>query len=256
MPVIDHTIDDGTAIVTINRAEKANALRASDKREMAATIESLGVDPAVRAIVVVGQGERAFCAGTDIEEMRHFGVPEMHAMLADERAMYVSLLESPKPVVAAVNGYALGSGLLLVMVADYSVAAATAQLGTPELTIGVAVPLEGFLLPSIVGLARAREIFYLGERIGAEDAHRIGLVNAVAPPDQVLERATAVARRIGDLPADGFRVQKRLLNRLLSTGDLERVIVESRYAVSLQFGEDSTARAMAEFLGADVGERR
>lgn len=248
-PVIGHAVVDGTALVSINRAEKANALRARDKRELAAAIESLGGDPDVRAIVVAGQGGRAFCAGTDIEEMRHFGVSEMHAMLGDERAMYASVLESPKPVIAAVNGFALGTGLVLAMVADYSIAATTAQLGTPELTIGVAVPLHGLLLPYLVGLNRARELLYTGERVSGEQAHRIGLVTAVAPADQVLERATAVAQRIGSLPADGFRVEKQLVNRLLTTGDLDRVIVESRYATSLQFGEDATGRAMAEFLG-------
>jgi enoyl-CoA hydratase/carnithine racemase len=246
--VISRALIDRIAVVSISRAEKLNSLRARDKRALADEIESLSTNGDVRAIVVTGEGDRAFCAGSDIDEMRHFVVAEMYSMLADERAMYLSVLRSPKPVVAAINGYALGAGLILGMVADYSVAATTAQLGTPELTIGVAAPLEGLLLPSLVGLARARELFYLGERIDAEQAQRIGLVNTLAPTNQVVKDASAIASRLAELPGDGFRTQKRLLSRLLSTGDLEGAIVESHYATSLQFGGDATARAMDEFL--------
>jgi enoyl-CoA hydratase len=248
-PAIATAVSNGTATVSIGRPSKANSLRARDKRALADEITSLGSRADVRAIVITGEGDRAFCAGSDINEMRHFGVPEMYDMLADERAMYVSVLQSPKPVVAAVNGHALGAGLILSMVTDYSVAATTARLGTPELTIGVAAPLEGLLLPALVGLTRARELFYLGQPVGAEEAHRIGLVNAVAPTEEVVARAIDIAERIAGLPGDGFRVQKSVLNVLLSSGDLERAIVESHYATSQQFSDGETGQAMTAFLG-------
>jgi enoyl-CoA hydratase len=242
-------LSDGIATVKLNRAEKLNALRAQDKAALARAIRDLSGQDDVGGIMLTGEGTRAFCAGSDIDEMRRFGAQEMHDMLGAERAMYLSVLESPKPVVAAVNGYALGAGAILAMVADYSIAASTAQFGTPELSIGVAAPLEGLMLPFLVGVARARELFYLAERIDAETAERAGLINVVAPPDELLDRARSIAGRIASLPSTGFSVQKRLLNRLLSTGDLEATITESHYATSLQFAEPATGEAMSRFLG-------
>jgi enoyl-CoA hydratase/carnithine racemase len=225
--MITQDVEDRIATVTIRRPEKLNSLRAEDKQAIATHIAELSDRSDVDAIVLTGDGDRAFCAGSDINQMRHFGVGEMHTMLAAERAMYVAALRAPKPVVAAVNGYALGAGMILTMATDYSVAAATAQFGTPELSIGVAAPLEGLLLPALVGLARARELFYLGKRVDAETAQGMGLINEVVPPEDLHTRATEVATQIGSLPSDGFRVQKSLLYRLVSNGDLEGAIVES-----------------------------
>lgn len=247
--MITSEVTSGIATVTIRRAKKLNALRAEDKRAVGSAIDALGERDDVDAIVVTGEGERAFCAGSDIDEMRQFGVAEMHAMLSAERAMYVSALRSPKPVVAAVNGYALGAGLILAMVTDYSVASTSAQFGAPELSIGVAAPLEGLMLPYLVGLARAREMFYLCEQVDAEEARSIGLVNTTAAPGDVRDRAAEVALRIGSLPSDGFRVQKALLYRLISSGDLDAAITESHYATSLQFADPATGEAMSRFLG-------
>jgi enoyl-CoA hydratase len=247
--MITHSVADGIATVTIRRSEKLNCLRAQDKRALADQIDELGERADVDAMVVTGDGDRAFCVGSDIDEMRHFGITEMHAMLADERAMYVSVLRSPKPVVAAVNGYALGAGLILSMVTDYSVASTTAQFGAPELSIGVAAPLEGLMLPYLVGLARARELFYLCERLDAGTARNMGLINGTAEPGELRQRAAAIARRIGSLPSDGFRVQKALLYRLISSGDLDAAITESHYATSMQFADSATGEAMSRFLG-------
>lgn len=247
--MISHELQDDIATVTIRRPEKLNSLRAQDKRAVATQIDELGKRTDVDAIIVTGEGDRSFCAGSDIDEMRHFGAAEMHGMLADERAMYVAALRSPKPVIAAVNGYALGAGLILAMSADYSVAATTAKLGTPELSIGVAAPLEGLLLPYLVGLSRARELFYLCTRVDAERATEMGLVNETVPPEDLHARAQEVARRIGSLPSTGFRVQKALLYRLISSGDLDAVITESHFATAMQFAEPNTGEAMTRFLG-------
>lgn len=162
--------------------------------------------------------------------------------------MYVAALKSSKPIVAAVNGYALGAGLILVMVCDYAVASTTARFGAPELTIGVAAPLEGLLLPWIVGLGRARAMFFTGKQIDAYEAAQIGLVHEVAEPDSCLRRTVEVALEIARLPSDGFQIQKRLLYRLVSEGDLESVIEASHYATSLQFARQDTAEAMERFL--------
>lgn len=126
---------DGVATVLIDRADKANALRVVDKRAVAEALAALASDDGIRAVVVTG-GSRAFCAGSDLSEMSRFGPREMYDMLAAERAMYSSVLDCAKPVVAAVNGHAMGAGLILAMCCDYAVAAEPARFATPELTIG------------------------------------------------------------------------------------------------------------------------
>lgn len=236
------------AMLELHRPEKANALRVEDKRAVADMVTSLGTDRDIRAIVIAGAGGRSFCAGSDIGEMQAFSPREMFEMLAAERAMYRAVLDSPKPIVAAVNGHALGAGMILAMSCDYVVASASAQFGTPELTIGVAAPLEGFLLPWVVGLGRARAMFFTGEAIAANEAHHAGLAQEIAPADECVSRAVAVAGRMADLPGRAFSIQKRLLNLLVTTGNLTAVIEASHHATAAQFADSATSEAMRAFL--------
>jgi len=241
-------VRDRVATITITRAAKANSLPRQAKAELAREVRRCSSSSDIDAVVITGAGDRAFCAGSDIGEMRSFGMAEMDGMLADERAMYLAPLTSPKPVIAAVNGYALGAGLILAMSCDYIVAARHAAFGAPELTIGVAAPLEGLLLPYFVGLARARALFYTGERIQAEEALAFGLINEIAAIDELRERAIELAQAMARLPANGFAVQKWLLYSLLSTGHLEEVIRESHHLTSRQFATSEVREAMSRFM--------
>lgn len=245
---ITTSVRDGIATVVLDRQEKANALRLRDKRALADSLSGLASDSQVRGIVITGAGARSFCAGSDIGEMQGFGTPEMYAMLAAERAMYRAAIDCPKPVIAAVNGHALGAGMILAMSCDYVVASSSARFGTPELTIGVAAPLEGFLLPWVIGLGRARAMFFTGQAIEAEEAQRVGLVQETVPPAHCVDRGVAVAERMAALPGAAFRIQKALLNLLISSGDLDSVIEASHYATATQFAEPATSEAMRAFL--------
>lgn len=239
---------DSVAVITIDRAGKANALTEEGKQRVADSIVAVGRRSDVSAIVLTGAGERSFCAGSDIAEMQAFDPAAMYRMLGAERSMYLAALSSPKPVVAAVNGYALGAGFILVMSCDYVVAADTARFGTPELTIGVAAPLEGFLLPLVVGLGHARRLFYTGQRIDAAEAQRLGLVQEVASQAECRRCAIDAAKKIASLPGTGFGVQKSMLRQLILTGHLDAVIESSRYATSLQFADKATGAALSRSL--------
>src|SRR5436309_921078 len=131
--------------LTIDRPEKANALPASGKLEMAQHIKAASAQDDVLAVVIIGGGDRHFCAGSDVAELADLDAPRMLEMLRAEHAMYVAALRSPKPVVAAVNGYAMGTGLLLVVSCDYAVGSSSARVGVPELAVGASTPLEGLL---------------------------------------------------------------------------------------------------------------
>lgn len=241
-------LTDAIAVVTIQRPEKANALPRRAKSEMAGAIRTAGDRDDVKAIVLAGAGGRAFCAGSDLIEMQGFDARAMRDMLAAERSLYLAALTSPKPVVAAVNGYALGAGFILVMCCDYAIACRAARFGAPELTLGVAAPLEGLMLPWIVGLGRARAMFYTGRQLSAEEALNLGLIHEVVEPAGCVERAVEAAGAIADLPGDGFTIQKRSLYRLISTGQLDAAIEESHLATSLQFAGDETREGIARFL--------
>lgn len=241
-------IEDRVAIITIDRAEKANALTEAGKRELADVIFAAGQRQEVGALVLTGAGNRCFCAGSDVAEMQNFNSEAMYRMLGAERSMYRASLSCSKPVVAAVNGFALGAGCILVMTCDYAVAADTARFGTPELTIGVSAPLEGFLLPLIVGLGHARRLFYTGQQLDPTEANRLGLVQEVIGFNECRSRAIAVAKEIASLPGESFRVQKTLLLELISSGSLGTIIEASRFATSLQFANRVTAEALRNSL--------
>lgn len=247
---------DGLARITINRPEKSNALTAADKIALARAVEEAASAEDVLCLLLTGSGNRAFCAGSDIQEMQDFSTAEMYRMLGAERRMYRAIIESPKPVVAAVNGHALGAGAILVMCCDYAVAAEHAQFGTPELTIGVAAPLEGLLLPWLVGLGKARAMYFRAERLTADDAVEFGLIHEAVPSEECGTRAAAVAKEIGALPGRGFSVQKRTLNLLLHSGNLEAAIQASHEATAAQFAELETGSAMRHFLESRRSERK
>jgi len=246
---------EGVALITIDRPEKSNALRAGDKAALAACLTDAANDKEIIGVVLTGAGDRSFCAGSDIEEMQAFSPAEMFQMLTAERAMYQAAIRSPKPVVAAVNGYAFGAGAITVMCCDYSVAASRSHLGTPELTIGVAAPLEGLLLPWIVGLGKARAMFFRAQRLTAIEALEAGLVHEVVPDDRCVARAIAVAGEMGSLPGRGFAIQKQVLGLLLETGNLEAAIQASHHATAGQFADPRTAGAMRRFLESRASRR-
>jgi enoyl-CoA hydratase len=246
--VIRIDIADGIAEIVIDAQSKGNSLDAREKGELAAAFNDCGTRADVRAVVLTGRGERFFCAGSDIKEMHGFDVQAMRDMLAEERRLYVAAMNCPKPIVAAVNGYALGTGFILTLVSDYVVADPAARFGVPELAIGVATPLEALLLPWFVGLGRARALFYMADHLEAGQAHHYGLVQEVATAGGSVVRARQVAAKIGGWPADGFAVQKRMLTKHAMTGDLVAMIDETLYAAALQYANPDVLAAIEAFV--------
>jgi enoyl-CoA hydratase len=171
---------DGALIITIQREPRMNAL---DRR----TIEAFGkvqrelLQPSDRAVVVTGQGERAFCAGADLKERRGMTLEQVREQLAAYRTELGWLAHSPVPTIAAINGVALGGGLELALLCDLRVAAPHVELGLPETSLGI-IPAAGGtqLLPRVVGLAKAKELVLLGRRVRAPEALAIGLVHRVS----------------------------------------------------------------------------
>jgi enoyl-CoA hydratase/carnithine racemase len=170
------------AIVTLDRPDRMNALSRETLRELGRLGRELTADPEVRAIVLTGAGDKAFCAGADLKERQGFSDDDVRAQVGLYRSELASLDRSPKPVVAALNGVAFGGGLELALVCDLRVAVPEAKLALPETTLGI-IPGAGGTqrLPRIVGEARAKEMILLGRRLTAQEALAWGLVNRISP---------------------------------------------------------------------------
>jgi enoyl-CoA hydratase len=194
--LVTYAVRGRAAVLTINRPEKRNALNGPVRCAFVGAMDRARRDETVRAIVVTGAGDKAFVAGADIAEFEgRTAVDQWRTMKAP--TIYESIERSPKPVIAAINGYCLGGGLELALACDLRIASSRATFGQPEVNLGI-IPGGGGTqrLPRIVGLGAALRLILTGELIGAEEALRLRLVEEVVAPDEVMERALAVAETI------------------------------------------------------------
>jgi enoyl-CoA hydratase len=194
-------VADRIATITVNRPDKLNALNDATMAELGQAIEQVRADAAVAGIVVTGAG-RAFIAGADIAELRSKSGPEIYALARRGQEVFRRFETSPKPVIAAINGFALGGGCELAMACHLRIAAESAKFGQPEVKLGITPGYGGTQrLTRLVGRGRALQLLLTGEMIDASEAHRIGLVNRVVPTgEQAVEAARAM---IGLMLANG-----------------------------------------------------
>ncbi|GAB4249879.1 MAG: enoyl-CoA hydratase-related protein [Vicingaceae bacterium] len=186
------------AIITINRPHQLNALNAATIQELSDALKKEENNPEVRVIILTGSGEKAFVAGADIKEFYKFNAAEGKQLSAKGHAILFDLVENLKtPVIAAINGFALGGGLELAMASHIRVAATNAKLGLPEVTLGVIPGYGGTQrLPQLVGKGKAMEIIMTAEMIAAEEALKYGLVNHVVAPEELMDKCKAIALKI------------------------------------------------------------
>jgi enoyl-CoA hydratase len=211
--------DGGVALVTIDRQDALNALNVETLTELRDRLRELAGDEAARVVVVTGAGEKAFVAGADIKYMGGLSSPEAKTWGALGHEAARLLEEMPKPTIAAINGFALGGGCELALGCDLRYASSRARLGQPEIDLGIVPGWGGTQrLARVCGLGVAKELVLTGRMVDAEEALRVGLVNAIADP--VLEHALEVAGKLAEKSPLALAVAKRLLN--LSPGALER----------------------------------
>jgi enoyl-CoA hydratase len=181
-----YSVDDGILTLTLNRAEQLNALNSQMVGELEDAVARARADEGVRGVVVTGAGEKAFAAGADIAEFAGMDARAGHALARRGQALMTAIETMPKPVVAAVNGFALGGGCELALACHLRVASQRAQLGLPEVGLGLIPGYGGTQrLPRLVGRGVATEMILTGERVTAERAQAIGLVNRVVEEDVV-----------------------------------------------------------------------
>jgi enoyl-CoA hydratase len=188
---------DGIARITVNRPDKLNALNATVIRELGEAVERVEHEVEIRGVVLTGAGAKAFVAGADIGEIAGQGPIDGKRRALDGQAVFRRLERCGKPVVAAVNGFALGGGCELAMACHLRVAGDSARFGQPEVKLGIGPGYGGTVrLPRLVGKGRALELLLTGRMIDAAEAYRIGLVNQVVPADRVVAESEALLRGI------------------------------------------------------------
>jgi enoyl-CoA hydratase len=190
-------VSEAVALVTVNRPEKLNSLNRETIGALARCFDDLAADAAVRAVILTGAGEKAFVAGADISEVDGLSPAEGRMWGLVGQQAFSKIENLPKPVIAAINGYALGGGLELAMACHIRIAVPNARLGQPEVKLG-AVPGYGGTqrLPRLVGKGLALEMILTGDPITAERAEQIGLVNRVVPASELIPTARQIAARI------------------------------------------------------------
>lgn len=232
-------IAEGVAVITVNRPHAMNALNSDVLLELESLLSGLEQDASVKVIILTGAGEKAFVAGGDIKEMVTMNAHEAHRFVLLGQRVLLAIEKMAKPVIAAVNGYALGGGLELALACDFIYASSTAKLGLPEVTLGVIPGFGGTQnLARLIGKSRANELIFSGRIITAEKACAWGIVNEVFPPEDLLAGARevgaaiaragslgvayakdAIANGLDMAKEDGFRYEASLLGNLYSTCD-------------------------------------
>ncbi|MEJ7778724.1 MAG: enoyl-CoA hydratase-related protein [Daejeonella sp.] len=189
---------DRILYITINRESKLNALNRETLSELHTAITDSFEDPAVGGIIITGAGEKAFVAGADISEFAAYSAEEGRELARQGQSKVFDLLQnSGKPVIAAINGFALGGGLELALACHIRVASATAKMGLPEVSLGLIPGYGGTQrLAQLVGKGRALEMILTADMVSAEEAHRTGLVNHVVQPDRLIAKAEEILGRI------------------------------------------------------------
>ena len=252
MPELIETIEDGVATLTFNRPERMNALSTPIMQGLLDGLPRLAGDPAVKVVVLTGAG-RAFCAGGDVKSMAEGR--EQHSVAEDttrlRARMEVSriLHELPKPTIAMLNGPAAGAGLSLALACDLRIAGASARLVTAFVKVGYSGDFGGsFFLTRLVGTARARELYFTGRPVEAEEALSLGLVNRVVPDDALHDATMELARSLARGPQIALGLIKRNMNRAESGGLAELLDMEAANQVLTGRTEDhrEAARAFVE----------
>jgi enoyl-CoA hydratase/carnithine racemase len=240
------------AVIRLDRP-KVNALNAALTAEIAEAATRVAKDPDVRAVVVYG-GERVFVAGADIKEMADLTAARMLGYARDLQGALNLVSRIPKPVVAAVTGYALGGGLELALAADFRVAGAGARLGVPEIQLGV-IPGAGGTqrLPRLIGPSRAKEMIFSGRHVKADEAREIGLVDQVVPDEEVYRAAVALVARYAEGPAVALAAAKEAVDRGLET-DLDTGLEIERLHFAGLFSTEDQKDGMRSFVEQGPGK--
>ncbi len=242
---------NGVGILTMNRPSALNALNRETLEELSDVLQALEAHSEIHVLIITGAG-KAFIAGADIKEMLPMSALEGREWSAFGQAIFTRLEQLSKPVIAAINGFALGGGCELAMACDIRIASENAKFGQPEVSLGIIPGFAGTQrLPRIVGEGNAKELIYTGDIIDAQEAYRIGLVNKLVSADELMAKAMAMAEKIMQKSPSAIKLAKAAIHHGLNA-DLE---TGEHYEASL-FGVIFSTADKKEGMTAFVEKRK
>jgi enoyl-CoA hydratase len=244
--------DEAVAVVTVNRPDKLNAINRQVFHELRDLFGRIATTESVRAVILTGSGTKAFVAGADIAELARLTPTEARDLSALGQAVMEGIARCPKPVIAAVNGWALGGGLELAMCCHFRIASAKARMGVPEVTLGLIPGYAGTQrLPRLVGHGQAMQMVLTGEPVSADEALRIGLVNQVVDPEELLPTCKKIAATIAARGPMAVRYAAEAVNR-----GMDGALEEGSWLEQALFGLLWTTEDMQEGTAAFLEKRK
>ena len=240
--------DNGAVrVIKINNPEALNALNTAILKELDAAFTEVAEDNGILAVVLTGEG-RAFVAGADISEMKSKNAIEGEIFGKLGASVFRKIELLPKPVIAAVNGFALGGGCELAMSCDIRLASTKAKFGQPEVGLGITPGFSGTQrMPRLIGMGKAKELIYTADIIDAAEAYRIGLVNHVYEPEALMEEAMKMAEKIASKAPIAVKNSKEAINRGIQT-DMDSAVAIEAYLFGLCFASEDQKEGMTAFF--------
>jgi enoyl-CoA hydratase len=240
--------EDGIATITINRPKALNALNKQAVQEISSRLDEAEEDETVKVIVITGAGDKGFCVGLDLKSVK--GISAVDGMNLSLRGQKLTkkIEELRKPVIAAINGYALGGGLEMAMSCDLRIASDNARMGQTELNVGLIPGWGGTQrLPRLVGRAMAKELIFTAKMIDAKTAKQLGLLNEVVPPDELKSAVKKFAAELLTKPPVGLQLAKQLINSSIET-DLTKGLVQEAQAFGVLASTEDFDEGVAAFI--------
>ena len=241
-------MDGAIATLTINRPDKRNAVNNATVEEIDQALDQVEANQDLRVLILTGAGEKAFVAGADIKELDRRDTILGRTETRRRQEVYTRIEQLDIPSIAAINGWALGTGLELTMVCTLRVASSSAKMGQPEVKLGI-IPGAGgtYRLPRLVGMGRAMEMILTGEPVTADQALAMGLVNRVVPPEKLMEEVRTLAQTIAALPKLAVQYAKEAVLRCVE-GSLVEGLAHESYLHALACGTQDKKEGVASFL--------
>lgn len=247
MEFISYKCENFVGILTINRPNALNALNSQVLTELGEAFDKIDLS-ATRVVIITGAGEKSFVAGADISEMSTSTIVEAEKFGKRGNDIFRKIETFPIPVIAAINGFALGGGCELAMACDIRICSENALFGQPEVGLGITPGFGGTQrLARLVGLGKAKELIYAGNTIKAEEALKIGLVNHVYPLETLMEEAMKLANKIAKNAPIAVRASKKAINTGIDT-DMDRAIIIEEKLFASCFETEDQIEAMKAFL--------
>lgn len=241
-------VEGSIAEITINRPRALNALNSQTLEELGTTIDTLAENQEVRVVIITGSGEKAFIAGADISEMLEKKPLEARNFARLGQRIFSTIESMPQVVIAAINGFALGGGCELALACDIRLASTKAKFGQPEVSLGIIPGFAGTQrLPRLVGKGLAKELIYTGDIIDAGEAYRIGLVNKVYEPEELMNKAWEMALKVSSRGPNAIRLAKRAINNGINMNEESACNYEAE-VFGLCFTTEDQKEGMEAFL--------